>query len=843
MMSIVEALIPGTKIGLFEVKETLGLSNHGVAYHAWDTERSRDVSIQEYLPVAFAKRASDGVTVEAVDENRTVFEHGLTLFLQEARILAQIRDPYIARVIEYTETNGTAYLVLEHEAGQTLRSYLQSHLKLDEARLQKILVPMLKGLRVIHSEGLLHRDIRPSSIFLREHGPPVLIGFGSAVRNVVDEQVSLDTRVTSGYSPIEQYHDGGNLGPWTDLYALGATMYRCIAGATPVDATKRLAAIAQGDEDPLVPAMEIGVGDYSTRLLGNIDWMLQPVIAERPESAGAVLGLLSEHNRSTRSATAGPKPRQQSLGLPSQRDSESAYRLPYQSLRQTDRSAHAISQLRKRIIKPNAWAVAGLVMAGLIGFAVWQTNRDLDRPPDTAAVTNGLNTALPPREDETSTITPARDEAVSFGREDDDMRAEAFRELQKNQQRIDQLLETARAHVDSGELIAPREKNAITEFRAVLNIDPDHADAKQGIDDIITALVDEARKSFDNKDIEHAEKQLDEVEQIQSDNEDAGELRQQIQSYKHRIEEEEQFAEQQRQREAAARNRRIENLLRQAETARREDRLITPAENSALFHYRAILKLDDQNVAALAGIKELGRHYLGKAGRAIIDGDLKTGEENLNAAATAQADMDTVNLLRAQLQARRAALEQEARRQERGAQEIKQRQLAQRTRQRRQRATLDSGIKAYYRGAYNQAFQILNPLADAGHPRAQFRVGVMYNLGRGVTRNAELAQKLIRKALPAVQSAAASGKAWAQADLGSLYEDGLVVAKNDVEAVRWYRLAAKQGYAGAQTNLGVMYANGTGVEQDIDEAIRWLQRAAAQGDKIAAENLATLGAR
>ena len=70
-MSIVEALIPGTKIGLFEVKETLGLSNHGVAYHAWDTERSRDVSIQEYLPVAFAKRASDGVTVEAVDENRT----------------------------------------------------------------------------------------------------------------------------------------------------------------------------------------------------------------------------------------------------------------------------------------------------------------------------------------------------------------------------------------------------------------------------------------------------------------------------------------------------------------------------------------------------------------------------------------------------------------------------------------------------------------------------------------------------------------------------------------------------------------------------------------------------
>jgi TPR repeat protein len=119
----------------------------------------------------------------------------------------------------------------------------------------------------------------------------------------------------------------------------------------------------------------------------------------------------------------------------------------------------------------------------------------------------------------------------------------------------------------------------------------------------------------------------------------------------------------------------------------------------------------------------------------------------------------------------------------------------------------------------------------------------MYNRGRGVERNPPLAEQWIRRALPAVQSLATAGAAWAQADLGSLYEDGLVVAKNDAEAVRWYRLAARQGYAGAQTNLGVMYANGAGVETDLDQAIRWLRSAAAQGDKIAIENLATLGAR
>ncbi len=578
-MSIVEVLIPGTKIGLFEVEETLGLSNHGVAYRARDTERGRDVSIQEYLPAAFANRNSDGVSVEAVEEKKTAYEDGLTRFLQEARILAQIHDPYIARVIEYTETNGTAYLVIEHEAGQTLRSYLQTHPKLNEERLQKILIPMLKGLRVIHSEGLLHRDIRPSSIFLREDGPPVLIGFGSAVRTVVDERVSLDTRVTPGYSPIEQYHDGGNLGPWTDLYALGATMYRCIAGVTPVDATRRVAAIAQGDEDPLVPAMEIGVGDYSTRLLGNVDWMLQPVIAERPESAGAVLGVLSENHRSTRSATVKPTLGQQSLSLPSQHDSASAYHLPYQSLRQTDTSARFISQLRKRIRKPNGWTVAGMVFAGLIGFALWQTNRDLDRPFDAASNTAKVDQASPPYEDKTSSTTPARDESVNFGREDDDMRAEAYRELEQNQQQIETLLESARANIETGKLVFPPENNALSDFRAVLNIDPGQVEAKEGITDIMATLVDQARESFEKTKIKQAETQLDEVEHIQSGRDDASELRQKIQNYKRRIEQEKQLADLQRQREVAARNRRIENLLTQAETAMQEDRLTTPIDS------------------------------------------------------------------------------------------------------------------------------------------------------------------------------------------------------------------------------------------------------------------------
>jgi TPR repeat protein len=118
---------------------------------------------------------------------------------------------------------------------------------------------------------------------------------------------------------------------------------------------------------------------------------------------------------------------------------------------------------------------------------------------------------------------------------------------------------------------------------------------------------------------------------------------------------------------------------------------------------------------------------------------------------------------------------------------------------------------------------------------------MMYYHGRGVEQDVNHAENLIREALPGIRAQVAEGAAWAQADLGSLYADGIVLAENDEEAVRLYRLAAEQGYAGAQTNLGVMYANGEGVLRNREDAVLWLQRAAAQGDRIAQKNLQALG--
>ncbi|MDH3282629.1 MAG: serine/threonine protein kinase, partial [Gammaproteobacteria bacterium] len=289
-----DVLPAAARVGAFEIKQALSVSRYGVTYRVWDTHRECDAAIREYLPSDYAKREKGGLGVIADEAHADAFEDGLAKFLQEARSLSQIHDPYVTRVTEYMETNGTAYLVMEFEAGQTLKEYLaQQDNTLREDDLKALLLPMLKALRVVHSAEILHRDINPAHLFLRETGPAVLLGFGN-VRPDAAGQERTASPISPGYSAIEQYQDHGRLGPWTDIYALGASMYRCIAGADPVDATARIAAIAEEREDPLVPALEIGRGDYSTSLLGTIDWMLQPASTDRPDCAGAVLGLLAE---------------------------------------------------------------------------------------------------------------------------------------------------------------------------------------------------------------------------------------------------------------------------------------------------------------------------------------------------------------------------------------------------------------------------------------------------------------------------------------------------------------------------------------------------------------------
>ena len=197
--------------------------------------------------------------------------------------MAKFDHPNIVRVLSVFEANDTAYLVMRFEQGQTLGALLKARGRLPEAELRTHLEATLDGLEVIHREGFIHRDLKPTNVYIRDDGRALLIDFGSARQALSEHTQTLTAVVSPGYAPFEQYHsDGARQGPWTDIYALAATAYRAVTGTAPLAAVDRGRGILEGQGDPLPPCRELAGEHYSAALLEAIDWGLRFKIEERP---------------------------------------------------------------------------------------------------------------------------------------------------------------------------------------------------------------------------------------------------------------------------------------------------------------------------------------------------------------------------------------------------------------------------------------------------------------------------------------------------------------------------------------------------------------------------------
>jgi len=245
----------------------------------------KNVAIKEYLPIELAVRESDHSVHPVSEERGEQYKWGLDRFINEARTLAQFEHPNIVRVLSVTEENNTAYMVMSYEHGQTLQQKLEGKKTLEESELLKILIPIMGGLELIHKAEFIHRDIKPDNIFIRNDGSPLLLDFGSARQALGEQTKTLTSLITPGYSPFEQYYSKSDQqGPWTDIYGLGATLYRAIAGMPPMDAVDRSNAILKSTSDKLISATEIGKGKYSERFLKAIDHALQFKEEDRPQT-------------------------------------------------------------------------------------------------------------------------------------------------------------------------------------------------------------------------------------------------------------------------------------------------------------------------------------------------------------------------------------------------------------------------------------------------------------------------------------------------------------------------------------------------------------------------------
>ena len=279
------SLQPGSELHWYEIREILGQGGFGITYLADDKNLAHEVAIKEYMPIDLAARSPDGSVQSLSSSHHDRYLWGLERFLEEARTLGLFNHPNIVRVRNVFQTNNTAYMVMDYELGESLQDILNRRKILDEEDIGTVIFPIIDGMKQVHAHGFIHRDIKPANIFIRVDGDPVLLDFGSARQSLSEQQQSLTSIFSKGYAPIEQYNTEDELqGAWTDIYAFGATMYRAVAGVPPSDAINRSSALSLAARDTYVPAVEIGAGRYSNKLLEAIDAAMKFKHQDRPQT-------------------------------------------------------------------------------------------------------------------------------------------------------------------------------------------------------------------------------------------------------------------------------------------------------------------------------------------------------------------------------------------------------------------------------------------------------------------------------------------------------------------------------------------------------------------------------
>lgn len=273
------ALPPGTLLKEYSLLSVLGMGGFGITYLAADNYLHLKVAIKEYFPSSVAVRNQfSGAVALKSEQAQAEYSWGKDRFMREAQTLARFSHKNIVRVFRYFEGNGSCYMVMAYEEGQSMEEALAADpARWDTQAVLALLMPLLDGLESVHAAGFLHRDIKPANIVLRSSdGSPVLIDFGAARAPASSEALSIV--LSHGYGPPEQYSRQGNQGPWTDIYALGGVLYRIVTGSVPPMSLHRI------QHDPIIPATFHGEGRFGPQFLKAIDLALSVDETKRPQS-------------------------------------------------------------------------------------------------------------------------------------------------------------------------------------------------------------------------------------------------------------------------------------------------------------------------------------------------------------------------------------------------------------------------------------------------------------------------------------------------------------------------------------------------------------------------------
>ena len=286
------ALKNGTKLREYTIQEELGAGSFGITYLAVDKDLNQ-YAIKEYFPNEIAIRQSNSTVNPKSTGDKEIFGEVLESFIEEAKTLLKFDHPNIVKTNGFFEAKGTVYIVMDYEEGNDLQDLLAKKHTLDEEEILSIILPLLDGLRAVHEQSYLHRDIKPANIYIRTNGIPMLIDFGASRIVLGEKSKSLSAILTDGYAPKEQYSRTSKQGIYTDLYAIGAVMYKMITGKTPIESSARSDAVTDDEPDPHPKLQDAkNLSAYSDNLKKAVDWCLELKGKDRPQSARELQDLL-----------------------------------------------------------------------------------------------------------------------------------------------------------------------------------------------------------------------------------------------------------------------------------------------------------------------------------------------------------------------------------------------------------------------------------------------------------------------------------------------------------------------------------------------------------------------
>ncbi len=566
MNALAHDLQPGFSILWYQIESVLGRGGFGITYLATDTNLGQLVAIKEYLPHDFATRSGDSTVQPVSIDQSDMFSWGLERFMSEAKTLAKFKHPNIVRVLSVFKQNNTGYMVMEYEHGEDLSDIYKRKKRLSQLELEKIYYPIIDGLHSVHNAGFIHRDIKPSNIFIRNDGSPVLIDFGAARQAVGTRTKTLTSMLSVGYAPFEQYNEvPGKQGPWTDIYALGASMYQGITGEKPMESTQRGMALLHDEIDPYEPLSVVSrPSGYSYSLLRAIDQALMVQIHDRPQTLGDFLAMLKGD-----------------LDLPDLAPSQT-------------KTPELTAIREKTVIRPRDRKFSGVQPSQAdLRTAAKQTENDSGlstrshQAEGSVPITNTPASTKPNAGKTATLLISIAVICISLV-----MLAYLFwrgqQEVDPQQAQIQLLLNQAQQSMANGNYYDETGQGALNRYLKIQRIDAQNPDAKKGVERVAGFMLKEAINAIDNRKFSYASERIkilnNYVPQLSGLNDAQLKLSALLESDK--------------------RLKQVETLLGMADVERKNGHIYEPEQQSATDYYQQVLKLDERNTIAKSGLAD-----------------------------------------------------------------------------------------------------------------------------------------------------------------------------------------------------------------------------------------------